>query len=63
MATKQFKDLNLNDEFTLNGIAYKKIEEKRISCCRSINACAVANETNKIQVKPLDEVTVSDEQK
>lgn len=63
MSTKQFKDLNLNDEFTLNGTVYKKIEEKRISCCRSINACSVTNSANKIQVKPLDEVTVNDEQK
>jgi len=63
MATKQFKDLNIDDEFVLNGLSYKKIEEKRVSCCRSINACAVGNPDQKIQVKPLDEVSVNDEQK
>lgn len=61
MATKQFKDVNVNEEFTMNGILYKKIDEVRISCCRSINACLVNDSNNKIQVKPLDEVTVSDQ--
>ena len=63
MSTKQFKDLNVDEQFTLNGVDYKKIQEKRVSCCRSINACSVANPEQKIQVKPLDEVVVSDEQK
>jgi hypothetical protein len=63
MSTKQFKDLNVDDQFELAGVSYKKIEEKRVSCCRSINACAVANPEHKIQVKPLDEVSVNDEQK
>jgi hypothetical protein len=61
MATKQFKDLAVNDEFTLNGVKYKKTEEKRVSCCRSINACGVDNAQQKIQVKPLDEVVVDDQ--
>jgi hypothetical protein len=61
MSTKQFKDLAVNDTFILNGMSYKKIEEKRVSCCRSINACATNDENNKIQVKPLDEVEVVNE--
>jgi hypothetical protein len=61
MATKQFKDLVVNEEFVLNSISYKKIEEKRISCCRSINACEITNDDKKIQVKPLEEVTVNNE--
>jgi len=63
MSTKQFKDVAVNEEFTFNGLQYKKINEVRVSCCRSINACLVSDANNKIQVKPLDEVTVSDEQK
>lgn len=61
MSTKQFKDLAVNDTFIINGMSYKKIEEKRVSCCRSINACGVSDENNKIQVKPLDEVEVVNE--
>lgn len=61
MATKQFKDLNVNEEFTFNGVQYKKIDEVRVSCCRCINACLVNDPNNKIQVKPLDEVVVSDQ--
>lgn len=63
MATKQFKDVNVNEVFTLNGVNYTKIEEVRVSCCRCINACLTTDPNNKIQVKPLDEVVVSDEQK
>lgn len=63
MATKQFKDLTVNEVFTFNGLEYKKIEEVRVSCCRSINACLVSDQNNKVQIKPLDEVTVNDEQK
>lgn len=61
MATKQFKDLAVNDEFSFNGLQYKKIQEVRVSCCRSINACLVNDANNRIQIKPLDEVTVGDE--
>ena len=61
MATKQFKDVSVNTQFTLNGVDYKKIDEVRVSCCRSINACRVDDANNRIQVKPLDEVTTKDE--
>lgn len=61
MATKQFKDIPVDTVFTLNGVDYKKINEVRVSCCRSINACRVDDNNNKIQVKPLDEVTTKDE--
>ena len=61
MSTKQFKDVMIDEEFTLNGLQYKKINEVRVSCCRSINACLVNDANSKIQVKPLDEVTVNDE--
>lgn len=60
MVSKQFKDLNVNDQFTLNNVKYKKIDEVRVSCCRVINACVVDDENNKIQVKPLDEVLVDE---
>lgn len=58
---KQFKDVAVNEEFMLNGVQYKKIEEVKVSCCRSINACRVDDVNKKIQVKPLDEVTTNNE--
>jgi hypothetical protein len=45
----------------MNGIQYKKIPDIKISCCRSINATAVDNPNNKIQVQPLTEVEVNDQ--
>ena len=60
MAIKQFKDISVDQEFTLNDVKYKKIQEQRISCCRSINACSVADPGTKIQVKPLDEVSIDE---
>lgn len=61
MATKQFQDVQVNEEFTFNGVQYKKIDEVRVSCCRCINACLVSDPNNKVQIKPLDEVVVSDQ--
>lgn len=63
MLTKQFKDVAIDEQFTFNGLQYKKIKEVKVSCCRSINACLVSDAKSKIQVKPLDEVTVNNEQK
>ena len=61
MSTKQFKDLNVGEVFTLNGIKYTKLENVRISCCRSINAVATDNDQNKTQVAPLTEVEIDDQ--
>jgi hypothetical protein len=58
---KQFKDLNVDDEFTLNNNTYKKITDVKVSCCRKLNACLVQDANHKIQVKPLEEVEVKDE--
>jgi hypothetical protein len=54
----QFKDLAIDGIFTMNGIQYKKIQDVRINCCRSINAIAVTDPNNKTQVQPLTEVEV-----
>jgi hypothetical protein len=61
MSMVQFKDLAVDGVFTMNGIQYKKIPDIKISCCRSINATAVDNPNNKIQVQPLTEVEVNDQ--
>jgi hypothetical protein len=58
---KLFSDLGVDSVFILNGIEYKKVQEVRISCCRSINAVAVGNDGNKIQVTPNTEVEINDQ--
>lgn len=60
MVNKQFKDVGLNQEFVFNGVNYKKVEEKRISCCRCINACCLDNTESKTQFKPEEEVQVNE---
>lgn len=58
---KQFKDLNVNDQFILNDNTYKKIEDIKVSCCKRLNACSIIDDSNKIQVKPLEEVELKNE--
>jgi hypothetical protein len=56
----QFKDLKVDDKFVLNGTEYTRIQDKRVSCCRVLNACNVANAKDIIQVKPLTMVQIND---
>lgn len=56
----QFKDLNVNDKFILNGTEYTRIQDKRVSCCRVLNASNVSNAKDVIQVKPLTVVQIND---
>jgi len=58
---KQFKDLQDDEIFTLNGTEYKKIPSVKVSCCRSINAAETANDNNKTFIQPLTEVLVNDQ--
>lgn len=58
--TKKFKDLSVGERFTLNGIEYTKITEVKISCCKRVNAHAVGNEKNRINVTPDTEIVVND---
>jgi hypothetical protein len=60
MKTLPFKDVQVNQIFKMNNTEYKKIQEKRISCCKFTNACLISNENNKIGIKPLTEVEVND---
>lgn len=56
----KFKDVAENTKFVMDNIEYKKIPEKRVSCCRSTNAVSSTDEKKKIQVTPLTEVQVND---
>ena len=59
MANKKFIDLSVGQKFTLNGLEYEKIPDERISCCRVNNAQQI-NNGDKIQVIPIEEVSVND---
>jgi hypothetical protein len=58
---KQFKDLAVDESFTLNESEYTKINAVKISCCKSINAQEKNNPNNKTFVQPLVEVEVNDQ--
>lgn len=53
---KQFKDVAVGESFKFNGLQYTKVQEERISCCRSINAVASENEANRTFIQPNAEV-------
>jgi len=44
---KTLNDVPVNATFTVNGVEYRKINEVKVSCCRSINAEVVANSANR----------------
>lgn len=57
MMEKQFKDLNVGEQFVYNSISYTRIEDERVSCCHVKNA--INNQTQeKVMVTPLENVTV-----
>lgn len=47
MAEKLFADLQVGESFTVNGATYIKINEVKISCCKSVNAQDSNNSNNK----------------
>lgn len=56
--TKKFSELADGEKFVFNGVEYSKIAAVKISCCKSINAVATANEKQRIFVNPITEVEV-----
>lgn len=56
---KNFADVKVGDRFTLNGKEYVRIQDVRISCCKSVNAHAVENSGDRIFVQPTVVVTVN----
>jgi hypothetical protein len=56
---KQFSELAVGERFTVNGMEYVKMQEVRVSCCRSINAQAVNDINNKTFIGPTTTVTVN----
>lgn len=52
---KTFGELAIGDKFLLNGIAYIKTPEVRISCCQTIN-CQNESDRNQTSYVPADAV-------
>ena len=60
MKEVQFKELKVNDKFILNDIEYVRVPDKRVSCCRVLNATNASNNKEIIAVKPLTIVKIND---
>lgn len=60
MKEVQFKELKVNDKFILNDIEYVRVPDKRVSCCRVLNAANASNNKEIIAVKPLTIVKIND---
>ena len=58
---QQFHTLAEGQVFVKDGIELKKIQNVKVSCCRSINAEQVADANNKIFITPGEEVEVNDQ--
>lgn len=56
---KQFNELPNGSRFILNGNEYVKIQEVKVSCCKTINAQLVADGNNKIYVQPATQVVIN----
>lgn len=54
----QFKDLKIGDIFFLADMEYRKTAEKKISCCKRLNAESVSDPRSKTQVNPLTKVKI-----
>ena len=58
--TKDFSELSDGTKFTFNGQEYEKISVVKISCCKSVNAKAVANTSQRVFIQPKARVEVSE---
>ena len=55
---KEFKDVNVNQNFTYQGKSYIKINPVKVSCCRSINCHVVHNPKDRLMLQPNTKVEV-----
>lgn len=52
---KQFKDLELNETFTYNGVSFVRIADERISCCKVLNSQNTETK-EKVMILPLENI-------
>lgn len=60
MKTVQFKDVPVNTNFFMNNVEYKRVADKKISCCKSINCALSSDAKQTASIQPLVEVQVND---
>lgn len=58
MKSVKFSDVKIGAEFTYNDNQYTKLQQKKISCCKSINASLVSSPNQKILIKEDETVEV-----
>lgn len=56
---KSFSELSVGDRFTLNGQVWVKIQDVRVSCCRSINCQLLDDANNRTYIQPTTKVIVN----
>lgn len=47
MMQKTFNDVGVGEKFIVNGVEYTKVQEVRVTCCKSINAHETSNAGNR----------------
>lgn len=62
MPIVEFKNLPEGAIFTHHSIQYQKTAPVKVSCCTTLNAVATGEPKNKIMVRPLEKVTVDEQQ-
>ena len=55
-----FSQVAVGQTFTYKNSQYVKLETTKVSCCRFTNAHLVGNTNQKIGVKPVEQVEVSE---
>lgn len=58
--TKEFSQLEVGQQFVLNGETFTKVAAKKISCCKSINAHRTNDASKRVFVPPKTMVEVND---
>ena len=56
-----FSDVSVNQKFTYENNEYIKTDQKKISCCKFINAHLVGNTNQTIGIRPNQTVKVDTE--
>ena len=56
---KLFSELAVGDRFTYNNQQYVKVQDVRVSCCRTVNCHVVGNANNKLFIHPSTTVVLN----
>ena len=55
---KTFAQLTNGARFSLNGNSYIKVQEVKVSCCKTVNAHLASDPNNRIYIRPETTVIV-----